>query len=157
MERGEERGVWGADKTVLQVYYRKGDRGRSPKKKDSTDKALAEDIHLEQDWEDIQDFLIGEIGLKEVECYRTTFVEYRAYLKAHQRKNIEGWRLARFIAWQNSLVSNIKPSAKKSTAEAFWPLPLDEKNAPELEVINQQLSKDEENELFRIMSKIRRS
>ena len=65
--------------------------------------------------------------------------------------------MARFVAWQNSLVSNIKPSAKKNTAEAFWPLPLDKKNTPELEVINQQLSKDEENELFRIMSKIRRS
>lgn len=156
MERGEERGVWGADKTVLQVYYREGDRGRSPKKKDSTE-SLTEDIHLEQNWEDIQDFLIGEVGLKEVECYRTTFVEYRAHIKAQEKRIIEGWRLARFIAWQNSLVSNIKPSAKKSTAEAFWPLPLDKKNTPELEIINQQLNKEEETELFRIMSKIRRS
>ena len=112
---------------------------------------------MEQDWEDIQAFLIGEVGLREVECYKVTFVEYRAYKKAHQRKTIEGWRLARFIAWQNSLVSNIKPSAKKSTAEAFWPLPLDEKDKTALEPINQQLSKDEETELFRIMSKIRRS
>ena len=95
--------------------------------------------------------------MREAECYRVTFVEYRAYKKAHKRKIVEGWRLARFIAWQNSLVSNIKPSAKKSTAEAFWPLPLDEKDKTALEPINQQLSKDEETELFRIMSKIRRS
>ena len=94
--------------------------------------------------------------MREVECYRVTFVEFRAYKKAHERKIVEGWRLARFIAWQNSLVSNIKPSAKKSTAEAFWPLPLDEKNKPALEPINQQLSEGEETELFRIMSKIRR-
>lgn len=110
-----------------------------------------------KDWEDIQAFLIGEIGLKEAECYRTTFIEFRAYMKAYERKIIEGWRLARFIAWQNSLVSNIKPSAKKSTAEAFWPLPLDEKGKEALEPINQQLSEKEETELFRIMSKIRRS
>lgn len=112
---------------------------------------------MEANWDEIQDFLIGEVGLREEECYRVTFVEFRAYSKAHQRKIVEGWRLARFIAWQNSLVSNIKPSAKKSTAEAFWPLPLDEKDKVALEPINQQLNKEEEKELFRIMSKIRRS
>ena len=68
---------------------------------------------------------------------------------------IEGWRLARFIAWQNHLVSNIQPSAKKSTAEAFWPLPYDKKM--EVAPTPQRLSESEEQELFRIMTNVRRS
>lgn len=64
--------------------------------------------------------------------------------------------MARFIAWQNSLVSNIQPSAKKSTAEAFWPLPLDEK-ASSFPPVDQKLTEAQEQELYRIMSKIRRS
>lgn len=64
--------------------------------------------------------------------------------------------MARFIAWQIHLHSSIKPSAKKNTAEAFWPLPGDKK-APACPPMNQRLTEGQELELFGIIKKIRRS
>lgn len=135
-------------------------RGVGLKKKDhpnpSRNPDAEEDIHLEQNWEDIQNFLIGEIRLRERECYSVTFVEWRAYNKAYEEKLLQDWRIARFIAWQNHLHSNIKASAKKNTAEAFWPLKGDKK-AVAVPPMNQKLNEGEEMELFRIIGKIGRS
>ena len=52
--------------------------------------------------------------------------------------------------------SNIKASAKKTTAEAFWPLKGDKK-AVAAPPMNQKLTQGEEIELFRIIGKIGRS
>lgn len=111
---------------------------------------------MEKDWREIQDFLIGEIRLREKECYSVTFVEWRAYNKAYEEKLLQDWRIARFIAWQNHLHSNIKASAKKNTAEAFWPLKGDRKPTAG-PPMNQQLAENTEIELFRLIGKIGRS
>jgi hypothetical protein len=111
---------------------------------------------LEKDWADIQNFLIGEIRLREKECYNVTFVEWRAYNKGYEERLLQGMREARFIAWQIHLHSNIKASAKKTTAEAFWPLPGDKK-APACKPMNQKLTQSEEQELFGIIKRVRRS
>jgi hypothetical protein len=94
--------------------------------------------------------------LREKECYNVTFVEWRAYNKAYEERLLQGMREARFIAWQYHLHSNIKPSAKKNTAEAFWPLPGDKK-APACKPMNQQLTATQEQELFGIIKRVRRS
>lgn len=93
--------------------------------------------------------------MREKECYSVTFVEWRAYNKAYEEKLLQEWRIARFIAWQNHLCSNIKAEYKKLTAEAFWPLKGDRKPSAG-EPQNQQLTQGEEQELFRIIGKIKR-
>ena len=145
---------------MLQVHYGQRLGGKHRKKKDTAE--IKEDIHLEADWEgDIQPFLIGEIGLREIDTYKVTFVEYRAHLKAYEERLLQGWRLARFVAWRNELVSQIPPHLKKSTAEEFLPLKGDDKikraRRESMPPINQKLSEGEEIELFRIIGNIRRS
>ena len=111
---------------------------------------------MEMDWQEIQDFLIGEIRLREKECYKVTFNEYRAYLEHYEQKLIQGWRYVRFIAWRNELCSNIKPSLKKNTPEAFMPLKGDKKPIA-VEPMDQRLTAEQEQELFRIIGTIGRS
>jgi hypothetical protein len=69
---------------------------------------------------------------------------------------LQDWRVARFIAWQNHLHSNIKQASKKLSADAFWPLKGDKK-AVAVPPMNQKLTEGEETELFRIIGKIGRS
>lgn len=73
---------------------------------------------------------------------------------------LQGWRLARFIAWRNELVSQIPPHLKKSTAEEFLPLKGDDKikraRRESMPPISQKLSEGEEMELFRIIGNIGR-
>ena len=77
-------------------------------------------------------------------------------MKSYEEKLLQGWRYARFVAWQNHLHSNIKPSAKKSTAEAFWPLKGDRK-ATAGPAVDQRLTEGQQMELFRIIGTIGRS
>ena len=81
-----------------------------------------------------------------------TFVEYRAHLKAYEERLLQGWRLARFIAWRYELVSQIPE---------FLPLKGDDKikraRVESMPPVSQKLSEGEEIELFRIIGSIRRS
>ena len=101
------------------------------------------------------------MGLREEETYKVTFTEYRAHLKAYEERLLQGWRLARFIAWRNELVSQIPPHMKKSTVEDFLPLKGDDKikrvRVESVPPVSQNLSESEEVELFRIIGNIRRS
>lgn len=107
----------------------------------------------------MQSFLIGQKGLKERECYNVTFIEWRAYLQQHKRKIERGWEYVRYLAWITHSVSNVKSQFKKNSPEQFMPLSCDKERKSKLmvEPINQQLQEEQEKELFRIMSKIRKN
>lgn len=112
---------------------------------------------MDADWNEIQEFLIGEIGKSEKDCYQVTFVEYRAYVKAKKNRIIQGWEYVRFLAWRHELLSNIKPAYKHSTPEAFMPLPCDNlKKKKLIAPINQRLSSELEEELYRVIGFIKK-
>lgn len=112
---------------------------------------------MEQDWQEIQDFLIGVRGLREVDAYKVTFVEYRAYLKAYREEIERGWEYTRFISWVTHSVSQLKQQYKFSSPEKFMPLECDRRRKKVMidANVSHQLSPEQEVELFRIMSKIR--
>lgn len=110
-----------------------------------------------EDWGEIQEFLIGEVGKSERESYKVTFVEYNAYKKAYARRIEQGWEYTRYIAWRTELVSGIKPSAKHKSPEELMPLPCDKKRKKKIfEPINQHLSEDLESELYRVIGLIKK-
>lgn len=69
---------------------------------------------------------------------------------------IQGWEYVRYLAWRHELLSNLKPAYKRHSVQEFMPLPTDEKvKKHRFEDIDQRLSEELEQELFRVIGKIK--
>ena len=85
----------------------------------------------------------------------TGYHEYELRLKGFERQMQERWTVARWICWQQHLLSpNIKPGNKAKTAQAFCRFPWEQSEAEELaeKAKFYRITPEEEAELNRIMA-----
>ena len=107
------------------------------------------------DWPAIEAFLVGRCGLTEEQAARTGYHEYLLRVKGKDEELQERWALARWMMWQEMLLSpNIKQGHKPRTPQAFCRFPWEQSEAEELaEKAKQYRSTPEEvTELNRIMA-----
>ena len=101
------------------------------------------------DWEAIRDFLIGYCGRDDVSACRTSFIEYRALIKAHNDREYAAWDRVRTLA-HNAYMLTATKGTKIKDRKKFMPLAWDEMYKREIKAIPQPASEAEISELNRI-------
>lgn len=80
---------------------------------------------------------------------RTSFVEYRALIKAHNDREYAAWDRARMLA-HNAYMLTATKGTKIKDRKKFMPLAWDEMNKREIKAVPQPASEAEISELNRI-------
>lgn len=93
--------------------------------------------------------MIGYCGRGEIEACRTSFIEYRALIKAHNDREYAAWDRVRMLA-HNAYMLTATKGTKIKDRKKFMPLAWDDMNKREIKAIPQPASEAEINELNRI-------
>lgn len=107
------------------------------------------------DYAQIEAFLVGQCGLTEEQAAFTSWHEYQLRLEGKSKELQERWSLARWICWQQHLLSpHIKQGKKARTPQAFCRFPWEESEEEEIKrkAEEYRITPEQEAELNRIMA-----
>lgn len=97
--------------------------------------------------------------MTEQQAALTSYPEYRIRLEAKMKREQEKWELARWILWQQMLMSpNIKPANKPKTAKGYCKFPWENESQEQIMQKAQQckITPEQEaelNEIIKILDK----